>query len=301
MEEGLTGEDVKRMSILGGLRDQNLAEKAITEEYTLQQLTQAAINRETSKSNADAMQAKNAISINRLERTETGEAAGNYSGGDVEAQMNHLRSQMEELEMVARLQKAGRFSGRYREQERKEKCNRCTYSHTAARKCPAEGRTCDTCGETRHFTKSTLCKKAKVTGTRRKAEQRTNRVQDEDSASLSEDSDVEQVDRLHAITVRKTDTVRWPGTRGKARFQNIDRVETSKGSRNSKRTKWVQVRLGDRDMKLYCDTGSRLTIIPPGYITNRWVRSRQPNTGSGPGARGKHWMSRVCSRPPYRR
>ena len=80
MEEGLTGEDLKRMSILGGLRDRGLAEKAITEEYTLQQLTQAAINRETSKSNADAMQAKNAISINRLERTETGETASSYTG-----------------------------------------------------------------------------------------------------------------------------------------------------------------------------------------------------------------------------
>ena len=113
MEEGLTEKDLKRMSILGGLRDRGLAEKAITEEYTLQQLTQAAINRETLKSNADAMQAKNAISINRLERTETGEAAGSYIGGDVKAQMNHLRSQMEELKMVARLQKAGRFSTRH--------------------------------------------------------------------------------------------------------------------------------------------------------------------------------------------
>ena len=83
---------------------------------------------------------------------------------------------------------------------------------------------------------------------------------------------MEQVDRLHAITARKTDTVRWQETRGKARFQNIDRVETSKGSQNSKQTKWVQVRLGDREMKLYCNTGSRLTIIPPDCITERWAR-----------------------------
>ena len=39
------------------------------------------------------MQAKKAISINRLERTETREAASNYTGGDVEAQMNHLKAQ----------------------------------------------------------------------------------------------------------------------------------------------------------------------------------------------------------------
>ena len=158
------------------------------------------------------MQAKNTISINRLERTETGESTGSYIGGEVEAQINHLRLQMEELEMVARLQKAGRFSGRYKDPDRKEKCNKCTYSHTASRKCPAEGKTCDTCGEVGHFTKSPLCKKTKSSSTRKKAEQRTNRVQDEDSVSVSEDSDVEQVDRLHTLTPRKTDTVKWPGT-----------------------------------------------------------------------------------------
>ena len=31
----------------------------------------------------------------------------------------------------------------------------------------------------------------------------------------------------------------------------------------SKQTKWVQVKLGGIDMKLYGDTGSRLTIISP--------------------------------------
>ena len=40
---------MKRISLLGGLRDRTLAEKARAEEYTLKQLIQAAVNRESSK------------------------------------------------------------------------------------------------------------------------------------------------------------------------------------------------------------------------------------------------------------
>ena len=74
-------------------------------------------------------------------------------------------------------------------------------------------RTCDTCGETRHFTKSLLYQKAKTAGIRRKAEQQTNRVQDENSASVSNaEFNVEKVDRLHTCTPRRTETVKWPRT-----------------------------------------------------------------------------------------
>ena len=59
-----------------------MAEKAIAEEFTLQQIIQAAITKETSKANADAMQMKSVISINRLEKMEIGEVARNHLGGD---------------------------------------------------------------------------------------------------------------------------------------------------------------------------------------------------------------------------
>ena len=43
--ETLTGEDMKWISPLGGLKDRTLAEKALAEEYSLKQIIQAAINR----------------------------------------------------------------------------------------------------------------------------------------------------------------------------------------------------------------------------------------------------------------
>ena len=72
----------------------------------------------------DTMQAKNAISINRLENPEKGDTTGNYIGGDVETQTNHLKAQIEELKKVPRQKKTGRLNGRPKEPEKKERCNK---------------------------------------------------------------------------------------------------------------------------------------------------------------------------------
>ena len=46
------------MSLIAGMKDRKLAEKAIAEEYTLKQVIQGGVNRETSKANLEAMQAR---------------------------------------------------------------------------------------------------------------------------------------------------------------------------------------------------------------------------------------------------
>ena len=52
-EEKISSDDLKRMSLLAGLKDnRTLAEKALAEEYSLKQVIQAAVNRESSKANA---------------------------------------------------------------------------------------------------------------------------------------------------------------------------------------------------------------------------------------------------------
>ena len=52
--EQLTSKDMKRISLLGGLKDRTLAEKALAKEYGLKQIIQAAVNRESSKANTEA-------------------------------------------------------------------------------------------------------------------------------------------------------------------------------------------------------------------------------------------------------
>ena len=57
-ERPITGDDLKRMSLIAGMKDRTLAEKAMAEEYSLADLVKAAITRESSRANADAMRAR---------------------------------------------------------------------------------------------------------------------------------------------------------------------------------------------------------------------------------------------------
>ena len=52
----ITSDSLRKMAILAGLKDRTLAEKAIGEEYSLTQIIQTAISRESSRANVDAMQ-----------------------------------------------------------------------------------------------------------------------------------------------------------------------------------------------------------------------------------------------------
>ena len=68
--ETLTGEDMKRISLLGGLKDRTLAEKALAEEYSLKQIIQAAVNRESSRANAEALRNRPTGNVSRLYEVE---------------------------------------------------------------------------------------------------------------------------------------------------------------------------------------------------------------------------------------
>ena len=57
MEEiPFTSDDMQRMSLIASMRDRTLAEKSIAEEYSLNQVIRARVNRVTSKANVEANQ-----------------------------------------------------------------------------------------------------------------------------------------------------------------------------------------------------------------------------------------------------
>ena len=128
---------MQRMSLIAGMKDRTLAEKAIAEEYTLKQVIQAGLNRETSKANMEEMQARPHNTIHRVEEKL-------YQGGDLDARINYLQA---ELEDVMKIRKSGRYSGRTsssQEEIKGDKFRKCTYEHGKGR-CPAEGRKCNIC------------------------------------------------------------------------------------------------------------------------------------------------------------
>ena len=99
----------------------------------MKQIIQAAVNRESSKANAEALKARPTRNVNRLDEVE-----GKYKGGSIDARINHLQA---ELEDVMKLRQVGKYSGRHRGEEEKEQCPRCTYEkYEAGQRCPAEER-----------------------------------------------------------------------------------------------------------------------------------------------------------------
>ena len=252
-EERITGNDLKRMSLLAGLKDRTLAEKALAEEYSLKQIIQAAVNRESSKANVEAMQARPSHNVHRVEDREQ-----LYQGGDLDAKINHLHAELAE---VMKVRQSGKYSSRFRREDGKEpgkeQCPRCTYQHGEGARCPAEGQECNNCGKLGHFDKSRMCTKNK-----KKAARRVKEVKEE--PETTEDSGSEEEEEVCRI-VRRSDTI------SRARHQSIRHItkERSEGVRQGKAgpsrrcSRWVTITMGGKEVKLYCDTGSNLTIIPP--------------------------------------
>ena len=88
-----------------------------------------------------------------------------------------------ELEEVMKLKQVGKYSGRHRGEGERDQCPRCTYErHKSGQKCPAEDRTCNTCGDRGHFGMSKLCAKKKKA---------TRRVKEERKDTSSESSNTE--------------------------------------------------------------------------------------------------------------
>ena len=159
----ITGNDLKRISLLAGMKDRNLAEKAIAEEYTLEKVIQAGINRESSRANVEAMQTKQTDNVNRMAQS-------------------------------------GKYSARYKtpehQRETRRRCKMCTYEHVEGR-CPAEGRKCNACGEMGHFVRAKLCKSLKTGGSRKKfTARRVEELSTSDSYSSDEGQSKEVVARI---------------------------------------------------------------------------------------------------------
>ena len=149
-EDRITGDDLKRISLIAGMKDRTLAEKAIAEEYNLQQVIQAGVNRESSIANVEAMQARPTSTISRLDDTDT-------HADSLDAKIHYLQ---EELDAVRCVWKHGKYSSRYKPDSKtgmSAVCHKCTYNHSEGR-CPADGCRCNACGQEGHFKRSMLCK-----------------------------------------------------------------------------------------------------------------------------------------------
>ena len=179
----------------------------------LKKIIQAATNRESSKINADAIRCRPTSNINRLEEEEEGE----YRGGTREARINHLQQEMEEKqELIWKLKKIGKYSGRNKGDNGKERSPKCTYEkHMGSRTCPAEDKKCNTCDERGHFTGSKLC-----AGKRKKKSAMRVREEQSELDTSSESSDTEGEEKVNRVLRERM----WPGSRAAASIRNARRI-----------------------------------------------------------------------------
>jgi hypothetical protein len=154
--------------------------------------------------------------IHRLEMEEA-----QYRGGNLEARKNHLR---EELEEVRKLKQVGRYSGRHKGEGEKDQCPRCTYErHEAGQKCPAEERSCNTCGEKGYFATTKMCTKKKT----------ARRFQEEQRDTSSESSDTEGEQEVNRVIWERA----WPGTSMTARRRDVRLIRMESGDESSSNDK----------------------------------------------------------------
>ena len=66
-ESPITSADLQKMSLIAGIKDRTLAEKALTENLTLSQVVSAALNRESSIANVEAMKARPTAPVSSIE------------------------------------------------------------------------------------------------------------------------------------------------------------------------------------------------------------------------------------------
>ena len=139
-----TDEAIKDAAIFG-MNDPSLREKALAEDPTLEKLTRWGQARETGREDAHHLNKEG--NVKRV--------GSHLLSTDMET--DEIENMIETLQ-VMKLKKAGKYSSRNNNSPRSGSCNRCNTEHNPGR-CPANGKTCFTCGAKNHFSKAPVCPK----------------------------------------------------------------------------------------------------------------------------------------------
>ena len=118
-------------------------------------------------------------------------------------------------------------AGRYSNRNNKKQCNRCSSEHQPER-CPANGKTCFACNGKNHFARTPACPKT------------IKRVSTEHKSNQAKDGSTPKI-RKGAATINKVST--------------------------TTPDKWVNVKIGGVEQRLYADTGSEFKIITPKHYS----------------------------------
>ena len=216
-----TSDDVVKDAAIFGMSDARLRERALAEDPNLAKLISLGQAKEAGKADAQTLRESN-TTVKKIDYGK--ESHGGMSPDEIDTIIEDLK--------VMKLKKVGKYSSRAVRSNDSEECKRCITQHIQGR-CPANGKSCFTCGERNHFSRAPICK-----GTREKK---------------SPDDDTKIKDYLETRTGSDSRKKGISSTR-----QIIDIRMLAEPASHL----WVNVTIGSEDIDLYIDSGCDVTIVP---------------------------------------
>ena len=231
-----TDEAVKDAAIRG-MSDIKLSEKALAEDLDKDTLVKQGQAREAGRQDVDNLRQKDTPVVRRVSCRQ-----------DIEEMTDGELDEVLEAIKIMRLQKAGRYSGRYPKDTKEtgddSSCTRCLTKHPKNR-CPAWNSICDHCRGKGHF--EIACKK-------KKKPQDVRRITEESYLSTRSSYCPDVVETKTTTTIRKMN----------------DDPSTS-----------LEVPIavgGEEPMSMFIDSGVKYTVIPPEKYDKSMGEIVEPDT-----------------------
>lgn len=225
--------DAVKDAAIFGMSDARLKEKALSDDPDLTTLIKWGQARESGKEGLHCLREPSS-NVHRLNRNNQDKDFSN------DEEIDDL---IESLQ-VMKLRKAGRYSNR----RKSSNCLNCSSEH-APNRCPAKGKECFTCGGRNHFSNSKACKRNQI-----------KFVEASDNSSSESEPDCNNTTET---SLNRVTQASWPGVKSHYThvLKKISPIHRVSNFRN--KTKIVNVKIGECKVKLFTDTGSEFTIIPP--------------------------------------
>ena len=163
-----------------------------------------------------------------------------------------VNNQVDEYEEIHRVTHKARGDGQGKTKMPPQLCRFCAFKHVLQKeKCPAWGKTCDSCGQKNHFAKSELCHGKR--GRRRRPHQGWASQRNVHAVAEDSDSDSSTQGVISTVAV----------------------ATVSASAEEEERPLYCKMLIDDKEVLHQIDPEATVCVLPVSYVGNRKVRSEK--------------------------